>query len=567
MTFEQAAVLALLAAMLVLFALDRLRMELVALGGLAIGVALGLVPAGAAFAGLADPAFVTVVEILLVVTVLARSPLLDRLARAIAARKPSLTGAAALLCALSAALSVFMNNIGALALMLPVIFGVCRACGFDPRAMLMPASFAALLGGMSSVIGTPANLIVSRQLEAATGAGFGFFDIGAAGIPAALAGLAVVVLLVPRLIPRAAAAPDPEDADRRLVAQMAVPPGSPVAGQPFGALPAAVISAWRGGQRLFLPRTDLRIEPGDLLLVDAGTAALRRLVAAGALDWAAQAASVQAVVMPESPAIGSRLATVAAFGPGVTVVAVSPQARRIEGSLGDIQLSIGDIVHLAGDRAAIDRALRQADLLPLDGSREAASEPATGGTFALAAFVAGILLSAVAGLAPHLAFGLVVLALVAGGTLNLRTALPQLNWPILLMLAAMIPLGTAVATTGAAQVLAEALLASMPQGSAAALTGAMLVLAIAVTPFVNNASTALVLGPIAVAVAGAAGIDPRPLLLAVAIGASIDFLTPFGHHNNTLVMGLAGYRFSDFLKAGWPVTLAAAAAAFAVLAA
>lgn len=566
MTFEQAAILALLAAMLVLFAIDRLRMELVALGGLAAGVALGLVPAGSAFEGFADPAFVTVVEILLVVTVLARSPLVDRVALAIAARRPGLAGATALLCTLTAALSVFMNNIGALALMLPVVFGVCRASGLDSRAMLMPVSFAALLGGMGSVIGTPANLIVSRQLEAATGAGFGFFEIGAAGIPAALAGLAVVVLVVPRLIPRRSPAHRPEAPDRRLVATMIVPPRSRLAGQPFGSLPGEVVSAWRAGQRLFLARKDLRIEPGDTVLVDAGTAELQQMVARASLDWASRSGTVQAVVMPESPAVGSRIGAVAAFGAEVTVVAISPQTRRIEGSLEDVRLSIGDVVHLAGDRAAVDRAIEQADLLPLDRPVEAAPAQADGGKIALAAFVAGIALPVFFGVAPHLAFGLVVLALVATGTLNLRTAIPQLNWPILLMLAAMIPLGSAVATTGAAQVMAEALLASMPEDSSAALTGAMLLLAIAVTPFANNASTALVLGPIAVAVAGAAGIDPRPLLLAVAIGASIDFLTPFGHHNNTLVMGLAGYRFGDFPRAGWPVTLVAALVAFAVLA-
>lgn len=564
MTFGQAAVLTLLAAMLVLFAVDRLRMELVALGGLAVGVALGVVPAAGAFAGLADPAFVTVVEILLVVTVLARSPLLDRLATRIAARRPGLTGATAMLCLMTGALSVFMNNIGALALMLPVVYGVCRTCGFDPRAMLMPVSFAALLGGMGSIIGTPANLIVSRQLEAATGAGFGFFDIGLVGIPAALAGLVVVVLAVPRLLPGGDRSPEPQASDRRLVAEMRVPSGSILTGRSFADVPVGVVSASRGGGRLFLARKDLRIEAGDLLLVDGGTAALHGLAAQGALDWATRSETVQAVVLPESPIVGSRIGVVGAFATGVSVVAVSPQARRIEGALADIQLSIGDIVHLAGEKAAVARALEQTDMLALT-ARGPAAHDTSGSSWTLAVFLAGIFLSAVFGLAPPFAFGLVVLVLVATGTLNLRTAVPQLNWPILLMLAAMIPLGSAVATTGAAQVLAGALLGAVPQGSAATLAAAMLVLAVAVTPFVNNASTALVLGPIAVAVAGSAGVDPRPLLLAVAIGASIDFLTPFGHHNNTLVMGLAGYRFRDFLKAGWPVTLVTVITALTLL--
>jgi di/tricarboxylate transporter len=564
MTFEQAAVLALLAAMLVLFAVDRLRMELVALGGLAAGVGLGVVPAATAFAGFADPAFVTVLEILLVATVLSRSPFLVRLAARIAQAGPTMPGATAVICLVTAGLSVFMNNIGALALMLPVVYGVCRACGFDPRTMLMPVSFAALLGGMGSIIGTPANLIVSRQLEQATGQGFGFFDIGWIGIPVAMAGLVVAVLVVPRLIETAGHAPDVGAPQRRLVAEMAVSQQSGFVGRAFSELPVAVATATRGGTRLFLPGRDQRVAAGDLLLVDASDLDLQRLVAEGALAWPTSGETVQAVVMPESTVVGSRLGTVAGLGAGVSVVAVSPQARRIEGSLGDIQLSIGDVLHLAGEPGAIARALDQTDMLALT-SQGSKAHDGGGSTFALAAFASAVLLSAAFGVAPHLAFGLVVLALVATGTLNLRTAIPQLNWPILVMLAAMIPLGTAVATTGAAQVLAGLVLAAVPQDSDVALIAAMLVLAIIVTPFVNNASTALVLGPIAFAVAGSAGIDPRPLLLAVAIGASIDFLTPFGHHNNTLVMGLAGYRFADFLKAGWAMTLVAAAVALAFL--
>src|SRR5690606_9027848 len=136
--------------------------------------------------------------------------LLERLAARIAGARPTVTGATAVICLVTATLSVFMNNIGALALMLPVVYGVCRACGFDPRAMLMPVSFAALLGGMGSIIGTPANIIVSRQLEQATGQGFGFFDIGWVGIPTALAGLVVAVLVVPRLIGSGGHAPEVE---------------------------------------------------------------------------------------------------------------------------------------------------------------------------------------------------------------------------------------------------------------------------------------------------------------------------------------------------------------------
>ena len=173
-----------------------------------------------------------------------------------------------------------------------------------------------------------------------------------------------------------------------------------------------------------------------------------------------------------------------------------------------------------------------------------------------AEFVTGGVLLAASGLVgTEYAFGLVVLVLAALGSLNLRRALSELDWPILIMLAAMIPLGQAIETTGAAAVIAGYLVALLPEASPLLLLAAVLLLALVVTPFVNNASTAIALGPIAVGIAGAAALPPEPFLMAIAVGASIDFLTPIGHHNNTIVMGLAGYRFIDFLKAGWPLTL------------
>lgn len=558
MTFDQAAILVLLVAMLAVFAFDRLRMEVVALGGLAIAALLGLVPASGVFSGFADPAVITVIEILLMVQALGRSAAMEGFSARLSALKLSPAGTIFVLCLAAAGLSVFMNNIGALALMIPVAYGVCGARGIDVRTAIMPISFAALLGGMGSVIGTPANLIVSRQLEEATGRGFGFFDIGVAGLPAALLGLIVITLWAPRLLARRLppANGDPAD-ERRLLREIVVPEQSPLVGAPLTSLPGTVRSATRAGAHLFIANPALRLEAGDTILLDAPA----RAMAGIAPD---KAPVVQAVVMPESVVIGSAVSTIAAFASrGVGVVALSPQGHRIEGMLGDQRLAIGDVVHLAGEPAAIREALAETELLEL--APPAPKATPRGGNMAVIAFAAAVAVSAIGGVRPELAFGAAVLALAAAGAINLRTALAELNWPILIMLAAMIPLGAAVRTTGAAEMMAASLLALIPSDDPAALTAAVLLLGVVVTPFVNNASTALVLGPIALAIASSAGVAPEPLLLAVAIGASTDFLTPFGHHNNTLAMGLAGYRFGDFARAGWPVTLVVVVTATVIL--
>lgn len=568
MNFEQAAILVLLVGMLIVFAVDRFRIEVVALGGLAASLMLGLVSPTQAFTGLSNPAFITVVEILLIAQVFRHSGLLDPLSRRIPEIARTETAVLVLLCAITASLSVFMNNIGALALMIPVVTSVCRVSGLDQRRILMPVSFTALLGGLCSVIGTPANLIVSNQLASATGSGFAFFEFAWVGIPVALFGLIVVVAWSRRMLGQSASEGGrlPPQSFRIVVSEIAIPKGSTLAGMPVAGTDFTVHAMRRNGANLLHQRHGTVIEPGDVLLVETGLPRLEALLAGGMAVLpgtdrsAAGAQRAEAVIMPESTLVGSRVGTLELLSSrGIDVVAVATRTPRIEGSLADLQLSIGDVLYLSGEQSAIDDAVDEADILPL---RPKPQAEASGGRWLPAiTFAGGIALAALGFAPPELAFGLVVLLLAAAGHINLRKGLAELDWPILIMLATMIPLGNAVETTGAGTILADGLLALLPPGSPVAIAAAMLAIAVVITPFVNNASTALILGPVALGVANASGIPPEPLLIAVAIGASIDFLTPIGHHNNTIVMGLAGYRFVEFLKAGWPVTLAAAAVA------
>jgi di/tricarboxylate transporter len=572
MIFEQAAILILLVGMLVVFALDRIRMELVAMGGLGLGVALGLVGPADAFTGFSNPAFITVVEILLIVQVLGRSGILDPMARRVSEVASSETGVLAVLCTATACLSVFMNNIGALALMLPVVTSVCRVNRLDTRRVLMPVSFAALLGGLCSVIGTPANLIVSNQLAAATGRSFAFFDFAWVGLPAAVAGILVLLIWPRRVLGKHESGRGrlPPQSFRTVVSEIQVPVGSPLAGLPVADAGLTIHAMRRAGANLLHQRGGTAILPGDVLLIETSLPRLESLLEDGSASLpgidpgTAPRQRVEAVIMPESTLVGSRIGTLELLhSRSIGVVAVAAQTPRIEGSLADLQLSIGDVLYLSGDQVAIDEAIDEADILPLwpKPGREHADirwPPAI-------AFAAGIALAALGLAPPELAFGLVVIVLAGLGSLNLRKGLAELDWPILLMLATMIPLGEAVQTTGAATVLADGLMSVLPAGSPLILAVAMMGIAIIITPFVNNASTAVVLGPIALGMAAATGMSPELLLIAVALGASVDFLTPIGHHNNTLVMGLAGYRFADFLKAGWPVTVVVTTTAIAAL--
>ncbi|TAX78110.1 cation transporter [Rhizobium ruizarguesonis] len=565
MSFEQASLLILLLAMLILFSLDRIRIEVVSIAGLLAGYALGLYPADQIFTGFASPVVITVIEILLIVQVLARARLFDSLAARFAAARPSRFKVIASTSSLAGFMSIFMNNIGAFAITLPVALRLGTVLTIPRRQLVMPLSFAALLGGLVSLIGTPANLLVSDALTKTTGTGFRFFDFAYVGLPVAIAGILLMAFRVQHLFPEPDEIPAAiSPAARRIVVERRIPDVSPLIGARLSDCPARfAIKPYvliRDDNFSFGPLDQLVIEPGDVLLAEGADATFADLAATQALTADAHALGLQpdftrieAVVMPESTLVGSRVRSLEVFhSRGVAVTALSMRAPRIEGRFLDLQLSIGDILTLEGPRAAIAEALEESECLPL--ASTAPAEPALLSWRPFALFACGVAASA-AGLRPDVAFAGVVLALALLNHLNIRQAMADLNWPIIIMLAAMIPIGQAVASTGAAETIAGWLSLVVPITHPLIGIALILFLAMALTPFVNNATVAIVLTPIALEFARAGRHAPDAYLIAVAAGASLDFLTPFGHHNNTLAMGIGGYRFGDFLRAGWPLAV------------
>ncbi|MBX4927834.1 SLC13 family permease [Rhizobium binae] len=576
MTFEQASLLILLLAMLIFFSFDRIRIELVSIAGLLSGYALGLYPANQIFSGFASPVVITVIEILLIVQVLARARVFDRLAARFAAARPSDFTVIAGASSLAGFISIFMNNIGAFAITLPVALRLGTALTIPRRQLVMPLSFAALLGGLVSLIGTPANLLVSDTLAKATGAGFRFFDFAYVGLPVAIGGILLIAFRIRHLFPESDEAPAAiSPGTRRIVVERRIPDVSPLIGvrlsdcpTRFGIKPHALI---RGDNFVFGPLEQTVVASDDILLAEgadavfAGLAAMQALVAdAHPHGLQPDFTRVEAVVMPESTLVGSRVRSLEVFqSRGVAITALSMRAPRIEGRFLDLQLSIGDIVTLEGPRMAIAEALEESECLPL--AQTVAAAPALHSWRPFALFACGVAASA-AGLHPEVAFGGVVLVLALLNHLNIRQAMADLNWPIIIMLAAMIPIGQAVAMTGAAGAIAAWLSLVVPIGHPLSGIALILFLAMALTPFVNNATVAIVLTPIAFEFAKTGRHAPDAYLIAVAVGASLDFLTPFGHHNNTLAMGIGGYRFSDFLRAGWPLAVSSYGLALILLA-
>ena len=257
--------------------------------------------------------------------------------------------------------------------------------------------------------------------------------------------------------------------------------------------------------------------------------------------------------------MGSRISTLEGFSDvGVRILAISSARKRLEGGFSDIQLAVGDVLHLAGTQDAVESVIRDYNLISLAPQNTGLSLQA--GIPVLLAFFGAVALAASGLLRPELAFGAAIAGLMLAGKLDLVAAIRRVNWPILIMLAAMIPIGNAVETTGLAELVANSFASLVPAAAPSLVVIAILLSAILITPFVNNASTAIVLAPIALELAARTGVNIEIALLAVAIGVSIDFVTPFGHHNNTIVMGVGGYRIRDFPIAGFPVLVCVLAA-------
>ena len=575
MAFEQYAIVGILLAMLAGYASERLRIELVAMAGLAVGFVTGAVPVQNVFAGLSSPAVVTVAEVLLIVSALSSSLAVDSFARWLISKVRNETAILTILYCTAGVISVFMNNIGALALMFPVTMSVCARLRIPPARVLMPLSFIILLTGTCSLTGTPANLVVNQWLISETGGGFGYFEMALLGGPVAIAGLIWIILVSPRAFRKMETPPTPFDAGPGdFLCELKIPPGSSLIG---GHLPAienehqiAIHGVTRHDAHVFARRSDIVLAADDVILVEGNLTLLDMLCSEGELaqegiDPDSAAERIEAVVMPESLTIGSRLGDIQAFTERfVRVVGIASRRHRIEGRFDELQVGMGDVLILAGDRDAIREVLADCALLPLSGGRRTAGKRRAISSVAI--FAAGILSTAFGIAPPEIAFGGVVLAMAMLGNLNLRAALQDLNWSIIVLLACMIPLGMAVEETGAARVIANALAEQLPSAGPLTMATVMLMLAVIITPFIDNVSVAVVLSPIAASIATRSGVPLEPLLMAVAVGASLDFLTPFGHHNNAVVMGAGGYRFMDFPRFGGPLLAICVMAAILTLA-
>ncbi|SDF06907.1 SLC13 family permease [Rhodospira trueperi] len=563
MTHDQILIIGLLLATLVALALHRWRHDVVAVAALLAGVALGLVPMDGAFSGLSNPAVVTVAAILVLGRTLVAAGALDRFADRVGRLRVGPGGVVAVLCGTAAAASTLMNNVGALAMMMPVALAVAARRGLSPSIVLMPVSFAALLGGMTTLIGTPPNMMVAQVRAETVGAPFSVLAFASVAVPVALVGVAWLSLVGWRLVPRRSPVPDrPPFEVGRYQCELVVAPGALV-GRGLRAVETdaglTIHGVLREGAWVFARRESIRLQAGDVLCAEADLAAIERLAGEGLVSlgqpWQATddtGVIMEAVVPPGSIVLGSALASLDASDRwGITVVAVARNGRRYEGRLEDLTLAVGDVVLLHGARPQVVQAIDDLACLPLEArgiALERRRPRLTLGLFGLG------LAAAASGMVPaEIAFTGAVLAMVLAGVLPVRDVYRRVDWSVIVLLAALVPLSDALSDTGAAHSVADTVLGLAHDAGPTVLLAMTFIFTALVTPVLNNVATVLVLAPVVVSLSAQAGLPVDPFLIAVAIGASADFLTPFGHHNNTIIMGPGGYRFGDYWRPGLPL--------------
>lgn len=574
MTQPQILSVLLVAGMMAAFLWGRLRYDIIAMLALLTAVALGLVPAAEAFKGFSDDIVIIVGSALVLSAAVARSRIIERLFAKLGSGLTSTQLQVPLLVFVVAVMSAIIKNIGALAMMLPIAYQLARKNGTSPSVFLMPMAFASLLGGIVTLVGTSPNVIVARVRQELGGEPFRMFDFAPVGIVVAVAGCFFLSLGY-RLLPRdrrGAVSLDQAIDIKDYLTEAKLREKSPLAGKTVADLKAIgegieIVSILRNERRVQAPLPDASLKAGDILLLRGDAAVLERVVAEGGLDLAGKDRPTQkedaldpdriaeAIIGPDSTLIGQSAGDIALHSRfGVNMIAISRSGERFSQRLRDIRLRAGDIVVIQGDEKLLPEKLSELSLLPL-ADRLVPLGSTRRGVLTVTIVLAAIIALA-AGLAPvPLVFFAAAVLLIALRCVPLREAYHSIDAPILLMLAALIPVSDSLRTTGATDLFASWLAmigGGLPGWASVAL---ILVAAMAVTPFLNNAATVLVMAPIGAGFAKNLGYNPDAFLMAVAIGAACDFLTPIGHQCNTLVMGPGGYRFSDYARLGAPLSL------------
>lgn len=560
---------------LILFIWGKFRYDLVSLFALMVLVIVGSIPYDEAFSGFAHPAVITVAVVLIIGKALENSGVIDVLGKWIGRIGNNLTLQLLALTMLVAITSAFMNNVGALAILMPVTLSLARKSGNPPSLLLMPLAFGSLFGGMTTLIGTPPNIIIASLRAEASGEPFGMFDFTPVGIILAFLGILFLTLVGWRLLPKRSGQKSKAESFRidDYITEVEIVKESKLHGSSLGELykkskaDVQVLGIVREQKRIHAPNLDEVLLNSDIIILESDTHALKTFVDDTGLKLVGDRKFrkdstdseniiiAEAVVMTASAMIGQTTAGMRMRSRySVNLLAVSRKQTRIHKRLDHVTFRTGDVLMLQGRSQTIDESIRAMGCLPLAerGLRIGFQKRIA---ISVSIFAASIAL-VIFGLLPvHIAFTLAAGAMILVGILPLKELYTSIDWPVIILLGAMLPVGEALETSGGAAILAEQVLNVAGTLPIWAVLGLLLVITMLLSGVINNTATVVLMAPIAIGVARGLELSIDPFLMAIAVGASSSFLTPIAHQSNTLVMGPGGYQFSDYLRLGLPISI------------
>ena len=585
MTHEQMLFLAILAGTLALLVLGRPRYDVVALLCLLALAISGLVPVKDAFNGFSHPAVITVAAVLAIGKALHNAGTVDALSRLLRRVPGGVNAQIAAQAVCVALLSAVMNNVGALAIVMPVAIRSAARHGYAPARALMTLAFASQLGGLLTLIGTPPNLVVSAVRAEQLGAGFGMFAFAPAGLPVALAGIALLLLLSPFLLPRdrrGAADPAALFDIGAYVLEAELPDDAAAVGKRVRELEAMadrdaiVVGILRGKDRRLIPAGDTVLQAGDRLLVEGDAEPAKALVEGGGLVLVGQGSEVaeaiaagevvlvEAILRPDSMLIGrSAQAMRLRDRHGVNLLGIARGGRRVAERPGALVFRSGDVLLLQAPAETQAETLQALGCVPL---AERAIDLGRARPVWLAGGIFGLGIVAVAaGVPPTIGFVGALVGLMLARVLRPDEAWAAIDWPVVMLLGGLLPLGDAMASTGTVALLVETLKDTAQHVDPRLAVPLLLATSMLLADPLSNSAAALLMAPVAIALAQALQIEPDALLMAVAVGSGSTFLTPVGHQSNTLVMEPGGYRFTDYARLGAPLSLLVVAVGSAMI--
>ena len=574
MTTDQIVLFTLLFCVFVLLIWGRWRYDLVAFVALLVALLTGVVPVDRAFSGFGHPATVIIALVLVVSRGLSNSGVIELLARFVVSGSRKLAAHIGIMSTLAAGLSAVMNNVAALALLMPLDMQAAEKGKRSPSLSLMPLSFASILGGMITLIGTPPNIVIAEFRNDAFGESFRMFDFAPVGISVAVVGVIYVALIGWRLLP---ADRKEGDSGKELfeladyIAELRVADDAAIIGKRVRDLDedaaesdVEIVGLIRKGRRLPGLARNVVVTAGDLLVVEANPDNIEAILGSMGLEYTGTGVahlkerqlSLREIVVPESSRLVGRSTSSIRllYRYGVALVGVSREGRRFRENVRNLTIRAGDVLLLLGSDERLGDVIGRLNFLPLEdrGQRVIQRDKVW---IAVGIFATAIAAASVGIVYLPIGLGCVAALYAFLNIVPLREIYDSIEWPVIVLLGCMIPIGGALQSSGGTALIAGGIVDVSAGFSPVLVLTLLVVVTMTLSDVMNNTATAVIAAPIAVDIASRLGVSPDPFLMGVAVAASCAFLTPIGHKNNTLIMGPGGYHFGDYWRMGLPLEI------------